>query len=94
MINSIEQFVATCREADIKLFVLPSGALRTEDGNYCPITALCAKLERKWLDLGRFHQAAALLGIDEVIAEDIVNAADRYGNYNERYRESLLRLLL
>jgi hypothetical protein len=61
----------------------------------CPISAVCTLLTGKELIAGDWEQAAALIGLNEEVAKQVMESGDdgvpSYGFYSEEVRQDLLR---
>ena len=55
----------------------------------CPVTYVCAMEEKGDYEPGDYDDAADMLGLDTMVAHDIVLAADRFGEYDQDLRQKL-----
>jgi hypothetical protein len=77
-------------------WIFPNGEIRSEapDGEELdPITALCASVHQRLIDVGSYRIAARCLGLDDATADAIAEASDLAGSYNAHVRADLIDAL-
>lgn len=77
-------------------WITPDGAIRTErmDGEELdPLTAMCATVHHRFVDVSSYRIAARYLGLDRDTADLIAAATDRVESYNAHVRADLIDAL-